>query len=218
MVTAAHGCAGGHGSQRPPHGRRSHSSRALTESSPHTHSPGRLRHTRHGRSPGETLHTSARAPRTSRPQGPAPTLRTPAGPRPDHAARRAHGPAHVPREYTAPGSPVRSHRLSHPRVSRPRLFFWKLCSPFPSPRGPEVLAVFLASLVSAPFSLPPSAARGGRAPLEQARSPRGGTQAAPFPPSFHRGFPAAAGAADFPAGYVGRGEESRRELPSSLRR
>lgn len=37
------------------------------------------------------------------------------------------------REYTLPRSPAHSHRVSHPRVSRPRLFFWKLCSPFPSP-------------------------------------------------------------------------------------
>lgn len=58
--------------------------------------------------------------------------------------------AHTCREYTLPCSPAHSPRLSHPRVSRPRLFFWKLCSPSPPPR-PEVLAVFLAALVSAPF-------------------------------------------------------------------
>lgn len=40
--------------------------------------------------------------------------------------------AHVPQAH-GPRSPARSPGLSHPRVSRPCLFFWKLCSPFPSP-------------------------------------------------------------------------------------
>lgn len=81
----------------------------------------------------------------------------------------------------------------------------------PPPPRPEVLAVFLAALVSALPPLPLPLRTGPPAP-------RGGPRPSPSPPSFQRGFPAAVGATDFPAGYVGSGEESRPELPPSLGR
>lgn len=78
----------------------------------------------------------------------------------------------------------------------------------PPPR-PEALAVFLASLVSAPF--PPASPPGTCPP-----APRGGPRPSPSPPSFQRGFPAFAEATDFPAGYVGSWAESCPELPPEL--
>ena len=78
----------------------------------------------------------------------------------------------------------------------------------PPPR-PEALAVFLASLVSAPF--PPASPSGTCPP-----APRGGPRPSPSPPSFQRGFPAFAEATDFPAGYVGSWAESCSELPPEL--
>lgn len=70
-------------------------------------------------------------------------------------------------------------------------------------------AVFLAARVSAPFFL---ARPAQELPPLPRRTPRG-PRPSPFPPSFQRGFPAATGATDFPAGYVGSGEESCPELP-----
>lgn len=97
--------------------------------------------------------------------------------------------------------------LTPPRFPSP-LVFLETVLRSPPPR-PEVLVVFLASLVSAPFpqllpvqDLPPA--------------PRRGPRPSPSPPSFQRGFPAAVGATDFPAGYVERGEESCPELPPGL--
>lgn len=78
----------------------------------------------------------------------------------------------------------------------------------PPPR-PEALAVFLASLVSAPF--PPASPSRTCPP-----APRGGPRPSPSPPSFQRGFPAFAEATDFPAGYVGSWAESCSELPPEL--
>lgn len=78
----------------------------------------------------------------------------------------------------------------------------------PPPRQ-EALAVFLASLVSAPF---PLASPPGTCPPV----PRGGPRPSPSPPSFQRGFPAFAEATDFPAGYVGSWAESCPELPPEL--
>lgn len=105
-------------------------------------------------------------------QGAEPPTGRPGSPSPP----QAHGPP-----------PARcGSRLSHPRLSRPRLFFWKLCSP---PPRPEALTIFLASPVSAPF--PPPAARRARVPYHRhpPPAPSGGTPAVPFPTVIPEGIP-----------------------------
>ena len=91
------------------------------------------------------------------------------------------GPGHTCHAYTVPSSPAHSRRLSHPRVSRPRLFFWKLCSPFPSPSAGSARCIFSLSGFR-PFppgqparDLPPCAPRG--------------TPAIPFPTVIPEGIP-----------------------------
>lgn len=138
--------------------------------------------------------------------------------RPIRTPRRPHAFAHSPpllltpsqsgRDRTclqrrAPLARALSQALTPPRFPSP-LVFLETALHSPPPR-PEVLAVFLASLVSAPF--PPSAC------LRPAPGAPRGTPPPPSPPSFQRGFPAAGGAPDFPAGYVGSGEESCPEVP-----
>lgn len=85
--------------------------------------------------------------------------------------------AHTCHEYTAPGSPARSHRLSHPRVSRPRLFFWKLCSPLSSPQAGSAHSIFSLSGFR-PFPCPPHPPAGDRANASR-RGPRS------YPPHRH---------------------------------
>lgn len=100
--------------------------------------------------------------------------------------------------------------LTPPRFPSPLVFLETLLS-VPLPHRPEVLAVFLASLVSAPSLLP------RRARDLPPCTPRG-TPAIPFPTVIPEGIPGRRWATDFPVGYVGSGEESCPELPPGLGR
>lgn len=82
-----------------------------------------------------TGHTGARAHKQPHDGGRGPPTGWPRTRTLGRARSRPGTPgAHTCREYTLPCSPAHSHRLSHPRVSRPRLFFWKLLS-VPLPLG-----------------------------------------------------------------------------------
>lgn len=118
-------------------------------------------------------------------------------------ARRTPGRrAHVP-PVLGPARP-RTRSGSHtPAFPVPACFSGN-CPPLPSPQAGSARCIFSLSGFR-PF--PPSAC------LRPAPSARGVPRPPASPPSFQRGFPAAGGAADFPAGSVGSGQEPCPELP-----
>lgn len=117
-----------------------------------------------------------------------------------------------------PNPPTRRPTGSHtPRFPVPACFSGNsaLSSPPPTSPRPEVLAIFLASLVSTPFRSPsphpsahrtwPSASQDlGHPPPLPHRHSRGDSRPLPGPRIF-------------PAGYVGSREESGHELPAGMR-
>ena len=143
-----------------------------------------------------TLHTVSHTP-----VAPALAQRPPHHLMPSHS-RQAHArPRHTCREYTALVALALAPALTPPRFPS-RLVFLETLLSVPLPPRPEVLAVFLAFLVSAPFPLLPAQ------DLPHPLCPTG----YPGHPLLHRHSRgdsrlAAAGATDFPAGYVGIGEE-----------